>query len=373
LASRNQLLEGRIQLLEGQLRESESRLRLYSEQLPALAWATDRDLRVVWNQGAAFQSFGIDPKTLLGRTVAEMLGPDSAATAGALEAHLRALRGETVAYEKTDGSVTMRYIVGPSRDVAGDITGVLGVALDVTDGKRAQSELAEKRELLQSLSWRLITTQEAERRALARELHDDFGQLLTAIRLALEAARRETTGAGRQQLGDGIGLVDQAIDRVRSLATDLRPPILDDLGLVAALRGLLRRQFQHAGFEGRLQVKNLEGRLPTAIETCAFRLVQEALTNVARHAGAKNVDVELSATEGDLGIIVRDDGRGFDASAARHLAPERLSLGLLSMRERVTLAGGHLDIRSSVGAGTTIEAHLPISREPPSYIGSEGS
>jgi two-component system sensor histidine kinase UhpB len=364
LPSRNQSLEGRIQWLEAQLHESERRLRLYSEQLPTLAWATDLDLRVVWNQGAAFQSFGIDPKSLLGQTVAEMLGPDSAATAEALEAHLRALRGETIAYEKTDAGVTMRYIVQPSRDVAGHITGVVGVALDVTDGKRAQSELAEKREQLQSLSRRLITTQEAERRALARELHDDFGQLLTAIRLALEAARRETSGAGRQQLGDGIALVDQAIDRVRSLATDLRPPILDDLGLVAALRGLLRRQFQHARFEVRLKVKSLEGRLPTATETCAFRLVQEALTNVARHADARHVEVEVSAAEGDLGIVVRDDGRGFDASPARQLAPERLSLGLLSMRERVALAGGHLDVRSVVGEGTTIEAHLPILREP---------
>jgi signal transduction histidine kinase len=126
----------------------------------------------------------------------------------------------------------------------------------------------------------------------------------------------------------------------------------------------LRRQFQHAAFEVQLKVSHLEGRLPTAIETCAFRLVQEALTNVARHAGARRVDVELSAAEGDLGIVVRDDGKGFDASAARQGAAEGTSLGLLSMRERVTLAGGRLDIKSIVGRGTTIEAHLPISREP---------
>jgi two-component system sensor histidine kinase UhpB len=364
LASRDQSPGGRLKCLEARLHECESRLRLYAEQLPALAWATDLDLKIVWNQGAAFQRFGIDPSSLLGKTVTELVQTDDAPPTEALEAHVRALRGETVEYEKNDGGVIMRQVVQPFRDAAGHITGVVGVALDITDGKRVQAELAEKREQLQTLSWRLLAAQEAERRALARELHDDFGQLLTAIRLALEAARRNTSGGGQQQLGEGIALIDQAIERVRNLAVELRPPILDDLGLDAAIRWLLRRQFQHAGFEVRLRAKNLEARLPTAIETCSFRLVQEALTNVARHAAARHVDVEVSLAEGALRIVVRDDGRGFDASAARRVAAEGVSLGLLSMRERVTLAGGRLDIKSLVGQGTTIEAHLPISREP---------
>jgi len=228
-----------------------------------------------------------------------------------------------------------------------------------------ERELDEKREQLQALSRRLLAAQEAERRALARELHDDFGQFLTAVRLNLEAMRRAISGEGARQLADSITLVDQAIDRVRGLALDLRPAMLDDLGLVAALRWLLKRQSERAGFEGRLWVERLGAQVPPAVATCSFRLVQEALTNVARHAGARNVDIELSTTDGELRIVVRDDGSGFNLPAARQLAARGVSLGLLSMQERVTLAGGRLEIESAIGDGTAVDARIPLTGADP--------
>jgi signal transduction histidine kinase len=257
----------------------------------------------------------------------------------------------------------LQCVVQPFRGPAGHIHGVVGVALDITDRKRVEGELAEKREELQALSRRLLAAQEAERRALARELHDDFGQFLTAIRLNLEAMRRGTSGDVARQLVDSLTLVDQAVDRVRSLALELRPAMLDDLGLVPALRWLVKRQSERAGFEGRLRVGRLGASVQPALATCSFRLVQEALTNAARHAGASSVDVELSSADGELRIVVRDDGKGFDVAAARQLAARGMSLGLLSMQERVTLARGRLTIESSIGKGTTIDAHVPLAAE----------
>jgi PAS domain S-box-containing protein len=345
--------------LETVLHQTEIRLRLIAEQLPATVWATDADLRIVWNAGAAFRTLGTDPSSLIGKTVAEAVR-ESEGRLEAVDAHIRALAGETVTYEGGAREIVTQAVVQPFREPTGHITGTVGVALDITERKRIERELSEKRAELQMLSRRMLEAQEGERRALARELHDDFGQLLTAIRLSMEAARRTSSGGG-QHLTDGITLIDQALDKVRSLALDLRPAILDDLGLIAALRWLIKRQSQSAGFEGRLLVGPLSARLSTDVTTCSFRVVQEALTNVVRHAAARNVVVELIFADRELRVVVRDDGRGFDVPAARQLAARGLSLGLLSMQERVTLVGGHLVIDSTPGEGTTIDARVPLA------------
>jgi PAS domain S-box-containing protein len=346
--------------LEQELHQSENRLRAIVEQLPALAWTTDADLRIIWNLGRAFRPMSTDPKVLVGETIAEVVGRHDGRPA-AIEAHQRALRGETVAYEGGGRGRVLQAVVQPFRDSRGNITGTVGVALDITDHRRVESELYQKREQLHALSGRLLVAQEAERHALARELHDELGQVLTAIRLNLESARSADASVRAQHITECIALVDQAMNQTRRLALDLRPAILDDLGLVAALRSLLKRQSEHGGFEGRFSVAELNGRLSAALETCSFRLVQEALTNVARHAGAKTVDVELGAADGELRIQVRDDGKGFDVARARLAAARGASLGLLSMQERVALCGGRIEIQSAPGKGTSLDAHLPLA------------
>jgi signal transduction histidine kinase len=232
-------------------------------------------------------------------------------------------------------------------------------ALAVTIARqRVEGELREKREELQALSHKLLETQEAERRALARELHDELGQLLTAIRLNLDATDRSS---GRP-LEESIGLVDEAIDKVRNLAFDLRPSILDDLGLVAALRWLIHRQPRAAGLEIALNAPDLGVALPPAVATCCFRVAQEALTNATRHARAQRAEIELKTSASATEIIVRDDGVGFDVAAARERAARGASLGLLSMEERVGLLGAKLVIESAAGRGTTVRARFPSSR-----------
>jgi signal transduction histidine kinase len=221
--------------------------------------------------------------------------------------------------------------------------------------QRAEDALRESEQRYRILSQQLLEVQEGERRSLALELHDQLGQILTAIRLALRSRRK-----GR--IAEALGLVDQAAEQVRNLALTLRPASLDHLGLPAALRAYLKRQSQLAGLDIHLEVGPLEERLPPAVETACFRLVQEALTNVARHSGARRVDVELNAAEDAVEIVVRDDGKGFDVGAARERAEAGASLGILSMEERVALAGGRLEIESEPGRGTTIRARFPASR-----------
>jgi signal transduction histidine kinase len=220
--------------------------------------------------------------------------------------------------------------------------------------RRAASELEDKRERLLSLSRRLLDAQEAERRAIARELHDDFGALLSALKLNLQRPGTET---------ENLALVDQAIQQVRDLASDLRPAILDDLGLGEAVGWYATREARRAGLAIHLDVATIRPRIEPNVEAAFFRIMQEALTNVIRHAAATTVTVEIRSDARRVHISVRDDGKGFDATAARAAAAAGKSHGLLNMQERAELAGGDLAIESATGQGTTVRATYPLSKE----------
>jgi signal transduction histidine kinase len=239
------------------------------------------------------------------------------------------------------------------RDPSGRPIRSYGTNADITERKNAEQELARRTQQLEALSRKLIEAQEAERRAVARELHDDFGQVLTALKLNLQRRERDDS--------ESIALVDGAIARMRDLAQDLRPPLLDEQGLDASLRWYVEREAGRAGLAFRLRLTHLEQRPPAAVETTCFRVAQEALTNVIRHAQARVVEVELGRAAGMLQLVVRDDGRGFDVPAARLRAAHGGSQGLLSMQERVALAGGDLEIDSAPGRGTTVRARLPLA------------
>ncbi len=232
------------------------------------------------------------------------------------------------------------------------IANVLAVAIE---RERATTEVRTRRQQLQMLSRRLITAQEEERRAIARELHDDFGQVLTALRLNLQ----------RRPSGDtesNLALVDGAILRMRDLATDLRPPQLDELGLESSLRWYMQREAARAGVDITLDIAPLDEAPSAAVATTCFRVAQEALTNVVRHARARHVTVELRRVDDDLDLVVRDDGVGFDVAEARARAARGASQGLLGMEERVELVSGALTIESAPGRGTTVHALLPLAR-----------
>jgi signal transduction histidine kinase len=199
--------------------------------------------------------------------------------------------------------------------------------------------------------------QEAERRELARELHDQMGQLLTALTMNLEALRRAAPAALESAIGESLAIVQGLLREVRDLSFRLRPAMLDDMGLTEALRWYVDREARRTGIRATVTVDPAVGRLPATIETAVFRVVQEAMTNVGRHARASSVAVELRADGDVVHLVVADDGVGFDADAAR----DRLRLGLLGMRERVALVGGTLEIESVPGHGTELRARIPAA------------
>jgi PAS domain S-box-containing protein len=207
------------------------------------------------------------------------------------------------------------------------------------------------RERLESLSRRLLSVQEEERRRLAMELHDELGQLLTAVKINLESVPT--------QLREALESVDEAMQTTRDLALDLRPAMLDDLGLAAALRWYADRFAQQTHVEMHLAIEDVRG-LDSALSTAIFRVAQEALTNIARHSAAKNVWLDLHRASNELELTVRDDGVGFDVDVARHRAAHGMSLGVLGMEERASFAGGSIEIHSTSGKGSVVRALFPI-------------
>jgi NO-binding membrane sensor protein with MHYT domain len=206
---------------------------------------------------------------------------------------------------------------------------------------------------------RLLAAQESERRRIARVLHDDVGQLLTALRLNLQrlGARAEPE---RALVAESVALVDETLGRVRALSLELRPSVLDDLGLGDAVAWFANRQAERAGYAVVVEQGLGEDRLPEAVETAGFRIVQQALINIARHARARNVQIALHRHPRAVDLAVVDDGIGFDVRDARRRSQAGESLGLLDMTELAKLAGGILTIASAQGRGTTVRVRFPL-------------
>jgi two-component system sensor histidine kinase UhpB len=248
-------------------------------------------------------------------------------------------------------------------DEAGKPTRMLGSQVDITALKQQQAELSSASARLQQLSRRLIDVQERERRHLARELHDEIGQVLSVMKMQLQTvALAPEVLPVLDLVNSPIALLDRLLAQVRSLSLDLRPPLLDDLGLVSALNWLLKQHQQssrsaHIAFSCTPDLR----RCDPVIETACFRIAQEALTNAMRHSSAEKIFVALAIDGTTLRLSVRDDGKGFDAAAARSRAEKGGSLGLLSMHERASLAGGKLTLLSAPGRGTEVEAVFPLS------------
>jgi signal transduction histidine kinase len=237
--------------------------------------------------------------------------------------------------------------------------------------ERVERKLAEKKReeysrKLQVLSRRLVEAQETERRHLARELHDEIGQALTVAQLNLQALLQSPrTKTLLPRLKESLEVVERVLEQVHDISLNLRPSILDDLGLEPALRWLTERQAALVGLEAKFHADALEQRLDPVIETECFRVAQGALTNVLRHAQAKTVSVELRKENGQLHLRVRDDGIGFDVAALREKAVLGASLGLLSMEERASLAGGGLEFTSVPKLGTEVHAWFPLKWQIP--------
>jgi PAS domain S-box-containing protein len=239
----------------------------------------------------------------------------------------------------------------------GVAVGGQGSVRDITERKRAQQALL-------TYSRRLLEAQEAERGRIARELHDQIGQMLTALKLNLHAIQSAGDASeARCLIEDNLKLLDEALEQVRDLSVDLRPLLLDDLGLVTALRWFVDQQSQRTGVRVEFTSDSLDPdlRFSSELETACFRIAQEALTNVTRHARAKTVTVRLSRNRDYLILLVEDDGAGFDIEALKGEALTNATLGLRGMQERAHAVGGRVKIDSETHKGTQVFVELPIA------------
>ncbi len=227
-----------------------------------------------------------------------------------------------------------------------------GIALAAITAAR----LLKSQKELEELSMRLVTAQEEERRTISRELHDEVGQSLTALAMEAGAAASLAKEAPelRQRLQSIQRLAETSMNTVRNLALLLRPSMLDDLGLVPALRWQAREVAKRTGMKVRVQAEDLAEDLPDEFSTCIYRVVQEALNNSVRHAHARSVRIQVSGGAGDVRLAIEDDGDGFDIRNAR-------GLGLAGMAERVRNAGGQFQVDSTPGHGTTLSVMLPLN------------
>jgi signal transduction histidine kinase len=219
---------------------------------------------------------------------------------------------------------------------------------------RLEREVEQRRADLQALSARLVRAQEDERRSLARELHDEVGQSLSAIMMEAGSAGAATNPEDvRDRVSSIAAVAEKTLNVVRNLALLLRPSMLDDFGLVPALNWHAREMSKRTGLNVRIAADEISGDLPDEHKTCVYRVVQEALNNSARHAKARNLQVIVKNEGARVVFSVQDDGSGFDKQVVR-------GLGLLGMEERVRRLGGELHIDSRAGRGTTISAEIPL-------------
>ena len=222
---------------------------------------------------------------------------------------------------------------------------------------RLYEELREKEAMRGKLLEKLISAQEDERRRIARELHDEAGQALTALILNLEMAEQSAERVDPQRLRRLRGIAEDTLAELRRLIYDLRPTILDDLGLAAAVRWYVKETIEPQGLQASMMITGADDRLPHHVETAVFRIVQEALTNILKHAQARRAAIELQMGPSDVRVTIADDGRGFDLSAVTTRRDG--GMGVIGMRERAELLGGRLQMTSGP-EGTRIEAVIPV-------------
>jgi len=226
--------------------------------------------------------------------------------------------------------------------------------------REAEEGLRDTHAQLQALSRQLMYLQEQERRQLAHDLHDEVGQALTALKMNLQTMERVADLAPVQpSLHDSFGILDTLLARVRDLSLDLRPSLLDHLGLVPAIRWYAIRQAERAGLQVHVAADSLPEDLAADRAVVCFRIVQEAVTNVLRHAKATQLDVMLQTSDSGFTLIVKDNGVGFRTSEFMTEVEGRWTIGLVGMRERARALGGYLKLHSTSGKGTEVFAHIP--------------
>jgi PAS domain S-box-containing protein len=336
---------------------------------PLSVIAVDRTIKITYINPATETLFGYETEELLQQNPSMLIANlDSVdVRRDILDTILKKgiWRGEILAKKKSRGVFTVRASIYGLQDAKGVLSSFVGFQEDITERKKMENELIQRRSELRQLSVRLRRSREVERATIARELHDEFGQALTAMKININILETEcknynVTREVLERLGETGVLADQLLDQVRDLALELRPSMLDDLGLSAALKWYVRGFNSRTSIECDLHIGGQHVNVSENRRTVAYRAVQEALTNVARHAQAKSVGILLRFGTDILTVEVKDDGKGFDIDEVFDVQSEKNPIGLLGMRESLEEIGGTWYIQSRPDQGTSLTITVPL-------------
>lgn len=346
--------------LRAQVAMLTARMRSVINLVPVPLWMVD-DGRVVFANRATADLVGVaDGGLLVGKSIETLVQanePESLRVA--LEGALTNNEKPTVingTVQRFDGQDRKVEIVTNALPDHGK-TALQMAVIDVTESYLQAREQAHHRQELQRLAARLVEAREAERRHIARELHDELGQRLSALKIEVANLRqsdRQRTHEGR--IDEMLEMVDSSVAALRRIAADLRPLMLDDLGLNSAIESLAREAARRMGIEVTVRLDAEDATLTPGADIALYRMVQEALTNVGRHAHATDVRIDLRRTNDELVLTVQDNGKGFPA----HAIGREGRCGLLGMRERAVMVGGRLEIDNPAGGGGRVIIHLPL-------------
>ena len=351
--------------IEQALKESEARFRGLADRIPGIILLIDPGGICRFVSPSVERILGISPDEVIGSVPEDFLSPQDAGRV--LESITQAMKDEPVKNFETiflrkDGSRVIIEWEGIPVRKGVEIVSVQFLGRDVTDRKTAEEELKKSRQQLRALSKHLQQNREQERASIAREIHDDLGQALTAIKM--EASWLKSRIPGNQSLliekaEDAISLVDSAIRSVKRISAELRPGLLDDLGLSAAIEWQAADYKKRSGINIHVTMAPEEISLNADLSIAIFRVCQESLTNVIRHSMATEAWVELFKNSNDVVLVVKDNGIGIKETAAS----KKESFGLIGMRERVHAFGGRINIFSMHDGGTKVSVRVPLGNE----------
>ncbi len=356
---------------EEALRESEEKYRDLYDNAPDMYHSIDREGIVVDCNDTEAKILGYRKDEIIGRPIASFLTEESRKT---YEKEFAGLKGHAAMYDlerefvRKDGTtfpVVLNAFI--EFDENGELFRTKTIGRDITERKRVEDEVKRSREELRNLSAHIQSAREEERGYIAREIHDELGQTLSRLKLDLSWLKKRLAN-GQEQLVEKTekmsGLIDTTITAVQRISSELRPGVLDYLGLSAAIEWQVKEFREHTGIECAASISNDISVEDQSISTAVFRIVQETLTNVIRHSNATGVSVDLANKGNALVLEVRDNGTGIDAEKVS----SRSSFGLMGMRERARFLCGEINIIGVPGKGTTVRLSIPLKKQVKSEV-----
>jgi PAS domain S-box-containing protein len=344
------------------LRGSEERYRRIVDTANEGIWIVDDNSKITFVNRRMAEMLGYSLEDMIGRPTNDFIDVEKTLEEAnrRLERRLAGIAEQfNFPFRRKDGSEVWGIVsTTPMEDEAGRFGSALGMVTDITQRKRAEADLRRSNEQIREMASKLLTAQEEERRRISRELHDDIVQKIAALAIGMSRIKNKLTATG-QPVAEELGGVQQRIfglaDDIRRLSHRLHPGVLEHAGLMAALKSFTEEFSKAEGLAVMLEVLEGKNVIPREVGVCVYRVVQEWLRNIAKHAQTKSAEVSLSITDNNLHLVIKDHGQGFDVDRARGSG-----LGMVSIEERVRLCQGAVEITSHLGQGTTLTACIPL-------------